>query len=81
MAATFVTVAIRMPATIDGDSLRPTGGWTAPGPISALGDDSDRLYEAVPGSVEVVDGSTGDDLRSIPSPDLPGVEYVGVAAP
>jgi hypothetical protein len=60
-------------------AMRPQRGWTASGPVTALGfgDDGRRLYLAMPGAVEEVDLSTGRSERTLSVPGSKGFEYVG----
>lgn len=72
----FVGTGSRITA-IDPTTLQTAGGWTTDAPISALGVGDDALYVAMPGRIEVVDPSTGRPARSIPSPAVEDLAYVG----
>lgn len=74
----FVSTGSRI-TTVDTVSLRRTGGWAAQGPVLALGADGTNVYVAMPGEIEVLDGSTGRALGTISSPLLDDVAFVGRA--
>lgn len=75
----FVAAGPRLWA-LDPATLRPVGTWTMDAPISALGSGPGGVYVAMPGTVAVIDPSTGEPSASIPSPAVKDATFVGVVA-
>jgi hypothetical protein len=75
----FVAAGTRLWA-LDPANMRPVEMWTMDAPISALGSGPGGLYVAMPGTVAVIDPSTGEPSASIHSPAGDDTAFVGIVA-
>jgi hypothetical protein len=75
----FVAAGARLWA-LDPATMRPVGTWTMDAPIFALGSGPGGLYVAMPGTVAVIDPSTGEPSASIPSPAGNDTAFVAMVA-
>jgi hypothetical protein len=65
---------------LDPATLQPMETWTMDAPVSALGSGPGGLYVAMPGTVTIIDPSTGKAGASIPSPLAEDTAFVGMVA-
>jgi hypothetical protein len=76
---TLTVARARDIVTVNTRSFEVVDRTTVPARVSGLGwsDDGKRLYVLTPGSVRVVDPTTGSELRRIPAGGMDGIDYVG----
>jgi hypothetical protein len=67
--------------SLDGDHLTVLEAWTMDASVSALGAGPGGVYVAMPGTIAVIDPSTGKPASSIASPVGQGTAFVGMLDP
>lgn len=67
--------------SLDGDDLTVLETWTMDASVSALGSGPGGVYVAMPGTIAVIDPSTGKPAASIPSPAGEATAFVGMLDP
>lgn len=68
----------RQIVAIDTATLEKVDEWSVDASVQGLGSDESHVYVATPGEVRVLDRSGGREIGSLPTPQLPTLEYVGL---
>lgn len=63
---------------VDTTTFQRTGGWTTADSVLAMGFADDELFLLQPRTIDVLNASTDQRVRAIPSPTVENIGYVGL---